>query len=75
MSPKAFVLKDLFIRSGFIGLLIPLAFAIQVSAADKSLTSPPNILLIMGDDMGYTDIGSFEVWGWGRTAVTIYNNW
>ncbi|MDX2478789.1 MAG: sulfatase-like hydrolase/transferase, partial [Desulfuromusa sp.] len=27
----------------------------QAEAADKR----PNILLIMGDDMGYTDIGSF----------------
>ena len=59
MSPKACVLKDLFIRSGFIGLLVFLAFAMQVSAADKPPSPPPNILLIMADDMGYTDIGNF----------------
>ena len=59
MSKKTCVLKDLFIRSGFIGLLIPLAFTIQASAADKSLSTTPNILLIMADDMGYTDIGNF----------------
>jgi len=59
MSPKVGVLKDFFIRSGFIGLLVSLAFAMQVSAADKHPSPPPNILLIMADDMGYTDIGNF----------------
>jgi len=59
MSKKACVLKELFIRLGFIGLLILLAFSIQASAADKPQTTTPNILLIMVDDMGYTDIGNF----------------
>ena len=41
-------------------LLIPFAFTAQVSAADKPQSSTlPNILLIMADDMGYTDIGNF----------------
>ncbi len=59
MSKKACVLKDLFVRFGFIGLLVLLAFAIQTPAADKPLSTSPNILLIMADDMGYTDIGNF----------------
>lgn len=56
---KLSFLKDILMRSGFIGILMALAFAIQAPAADKSLSTTPNILLIMADDMGYTDIGSF----------------
>jgi len=43
--------ENLFLRSGFIGLLILLTFTIQVSAADKPIATKPNILLIMADDM------------------------
>jgi arylsulfatase len=53
------IIKDLFLRSVLIGLLILLALATQTSAEDKPLATRPNILLIMADDMGYTDIGSF----------------
>jgi len=59
MTKKACVLKDLFVRLGFIGLLVLLAFATQAPAVGKPLSTTPNILLIMADDMGYTDIGNF----------------
>ena len=53
------ILKDSSLRVGFLGLVILLALVTLSSAADESLATVPNILLIMGDDMGYTDIGSF----------------
>ena len=59
MPKKACIVKILFFHSGLIGLLILSLFTIQVFAADKSPSTSPNILLIMVDDMGYTDIGSF----------------
>ena len=59
MPKKAYVLRGLLIRLGFMGLLIILALTSQASAADKPIAIKPNILLIMSDDMGYTDIGSF----------------
>ena len=59
MPKKACMVKIPFFHSGLIGLLILSLFTIQVFAADKSPSTSPNILLIMVDDMGYTDIGSF----------------
>jgi arylsulfatase len=53
------VAKNVLLRSGFIGLVMSLALAAQASAEGEALATPPNILLIMADDMGYTDIGSF----------------
>ncbi len=41
------------------GLFLLLASAAVVQAESTSNARPPNILLIMADDMGYTDIGSF----------------
>ncbi len=49
----------LFLRSAVTGLFLLLASAAVVQAESTSNAKPPNILLIMGDDMGYTDIGSF----------------
>jgi arylsulfatase len=54
------IIKGLFIRYGSIGFVIFLALAAQGCLEGKPPASPPpNILLIMADDMGYTDIGSF----------------
>ena len=61
MTLRVYVLENLFIRSGLIGILIPLAFTAQLSAADKSQSSLPNILLIMADDVGYTDISNLLI--------------
>lgn len=49
----------LFLRSLVMGLFLLLALSTVVQAESTSNAKPPNILLIMGDDMGYTDIGSF----------------
>jgi arylsulfatase A-like enzyme len=49
----------LFLRSAVMGLFIFLASAAVVQAESTSNAKPPNILLIMVDDLGYTDIGSF----------------
>jgi arylsulfatase len=49
----------LFLRSAVMGLFLLLASAAVVQAESTSNAKPPNILLIMADDMGYTDIGSF----------------
>ncbi len=57
MVRKACVLNGLLVRMGF--MVIALAFATQVDATGKSSTTTPNILLIMADDLGYTDIGNF----------------
>jgi len=53
------IAKGLFLRSGFIGLVIFVALATQACTEDKPLPTTPNILLIMADDLGYTDIGGF----------------
>ncbi len=50
----------LFLRSAVMGLFLLLASAAVVQAESTSNAKPPNILLIMVDDMGYTDI-----WGLG----------
>ena len=49
----------LFLRPAVMGLLLLLAPVAVVQAKSTSNAKPPNILLIMVDDMGYTDIGSF----------------
>ena len=59
MTLRIYVLKKLFFRSVLIGLLAPLAFTAQLSASGKSQSSLPNILLIVADDVGYTDISNF----------------
>jgi arylsulfatase len=41
------------------GLVVFLALAPLALAADKSEATTPNILLIMADDLGYTDLGAF----------------
>ena len=59
MSPKSCFFKDFIVCSRLIELMIFLTLAAGVSAADKPISTSPNILLIMADDIGYTDIGSF----------------
>ena len=59
MFRKAWVLKKDLIIAGFVMLLITLATSLTVHAADRSPKTTPNFLLIMADDMGYTDLGSF----------------
>ena len=51
--------KGLLRRSGFARIVVLLALAPSALVADKPEAITPNILLIMADDMGYTDIGSF----------------
>ncbi len=54
------IVKDFFLRSGFIGIVIFIALAALTCTDDKPSEPPrPNILLIMADDMGYTDIRNF----------------
>ncbi len=51
--------KGLLRRSGFIGTIMTLAFATPAFAEDRSSANPPNILLVVADDMGWTDLGAF----------------
>ena len=46
-------------HSACIVFLLLLAFSPPTSAQGEPSASRPNMLLIMADDMGYTDIGSF----------------
>ena len=39
--------------------ILVLAFSAMITFHVEAATRSPNILLIMADDMGYTDIGSF----------------
>jgi arylsulfatase len=50
---------DMYFRSVVMVLLLLIASSVQVNAESTSSAKPPNVLLIMADDMGYTDIGSF----------------
>ncbi len=54
-----FCIKNLFHHSRLIGLVILLALVTQASAGGKHLATRPNFLLVVADDLGYTDIGSF----------------
>jgi arylsulfatase A-like enzyme len=53
------IAEDMRLRSAVMGLLLLLASAVQVQADSTSSAKPPNILLVVADDLGYTDLGSF----------------
>jgi arylsulfatase A-like enzyme len=53
------IAEDMRLRSAVMGLLLLLASTVQVQADSTSSAKPPNILLVVADDLGYTDLGSF----------------
>lgn len=53
------IAKKPLLRFGFMGLAIFLTLATCTFAKEKPQAKRPNILLIMADDLGYTDIGSY----------------
>jgi arylsulfatase len=42
-----------------LGLIFTLALVLSNCAAEQQTARRPNILLIVADDMGYSDLGSF----------------
>ena len=51
--------EGLCLRSAVMALLLLLVPAAQVQAESTSSAKPPNILLVVADDLGFTDLGSF----------------
>lgn len=47
------------LRCGWVGCLIAACGVMTVSAAETTADSPPNVIVIFIDDMGYADIGPF----------------
>ena len=59
------------IKSRIIILAIAIPFAFAGCTSDKQENSKPNIILIMSDDMGYSDIGCY---GGARGNLCIVSN-
>ena len=51
--------KGLCFRSAVMGLFFLLTTAVQIQAESASSAKSPNILLVVADDLGFTDLGSF----------------